>query len=232
MSVSISNLHGVLKDQTRRRILTVLKESGPLTYTELLGVLETTHTGRLNYHLKVLGDLITKEETDTSRYKLTEKGEVAFSMLSGFVPARGGMPNSLQLNLASIAKTFAILGSSIYLFDIFIMALGLNSIYWYDILFYIAFGLLASIAMLRTAFKVNASDPPSTGLIVSHGIVMTFIGFFVIEFGLDYLPFEFDENALWNLSLTNPAVVAFVLALAGFIIALSIRSPKFLGVRM
>ena len=143
-------------------------------------------------------------------------------MLSGFVPANGDR-HSPQFSLASVAKTFAILGGAIYLFDIFILILRLDSIYWYEIIFYIVFGLLASIVMIRTAFRVNAVDPPGAGLIVSHGIVMTFIGFFVTEAGLAS---SFEYSTLWNLSLTNPAVVAFVLALAGFIMALSIRGPR------
>jgi len=126
LSIDIRNLHGVLKDQSRRKILAALKGRGALTYTELLGVVDTVHTGKLNYHLKVLGDLITKD--DASRYTLTEKGEIAVRILSGFA-AGNGDGGSHPLNLASIGKVFAILGGTIYLLDTAYLFAGLNSIY-------------------------------------------------------------------------------------------------------
>ena len=61
MSVDISRLHGVLKDGTRARMLDLLGERGPLSYAELQDILQVTHTGKLNYHLKVLGDLVVKD---------------------------------------------------------------------------------------------------------------------------------------------------------------------------
>jgi hypothetical protein len=44
-----------------------------------MDTLNIVSTGTLNYHLKVLGDLLTKD--DVGRYALTEKGQVAVRVL-------------------------------------------------------------------------------------------------------------------------------------------------------
>jgi hypothetical protein len=46
-------------------------------------LLQIGHTGKLNYHLKVLGDLLVKDE-HTGRYSLGEKGKLAVELLSKF----------------------------------------------------------------------------------------------------------------------------------------------------
>lgn len=52
-------------------------------YAELQDLLQITHTGKLNYHLKVLGDLLTKDEP-SGKYRLSDKGRIAFELLSKF----------------------------------------------------------------------------------------------------------------------------------------------------
>jgi hypothetical protein len=83
MSVDISKLHNVLRDSTRARILELLNERTSLSYVELQELLQIGHTGKLNYHLKVLGDLLVKDE-HTGRYSLGEKGTLAVALLSKF----------------------------------------------------------------------------------------------------------------------------------------------------
>ena len=61
MSENLSNLHKILKDETRVRILEILENKASLSYGDLLSQSSITNTGRLNYHLKVLGDLISKD---------------------------------------------------------------------------------------------------------------------------------------------------------------------------
>jgi threonine/homoserine/homoserine lactone efflux protein len=82
MNSGLSALYKILKDENRQQIIKALKEKGSQSYTELLESSETGSTGLLNYHLKVLGDLVAKDET--GHYKLTEKGKVAFSVLVNF----------------------------------------------------------------------------------------------------------------------------------------------------
>ncbi len=73
MSIGISGLHKILKDETRRKIILLLNDKGSLSYTELLAATEAGSTGRLNYHLKILGDLITKNEA--GQYLLSERAK-------------------------------------------------------------------------------------------------------------------------------------------------------------
>jgi hypothetical protein len=79
LSVDLSRLHGVLKDKTRVKILELLNQRGSLGYVELQNLLEISSTGKLNYHLKVLGDLLVKDEP-SGRYSLSEKGKVAVEL--------------------------------------------------------------------------------------------------------------------------------------------------------
>jgi DNA-binding transcriptional ArsR family regulator len=83
MGVDISQLHGVLKDPTRSKILELLNEKTSLSYVELQNLLQISHTGKLNYHLKILGDLLVKD-SQSGRYSLGEKGKIAVQLLAKF----------------------------------------------------------------------------------------------------------------------------------------------------
>lgn len=82
MSKGLFFLHKILKDETRRQIILLLDEKSGLTYTELMDSLEVVSTGLLNYHLKVLGDLLSKNEEE--KYILSEKGKLASRLLLQF----------------------------------------------------------------------------------------------------------------------------------------------------
>ncbi len=108
MSVDISKLHNVLRDSTRARIIELLNEKGSLSYVELQELLQIGHTGKLNYHLKVLGDLLVKDE-HTGRYSLGEKGTLAVALLSKFqtvTSVKNG--KSRVARLTSVALTAAV----------------------------------------------------------------------------------------------------------------------------
>lgn len=217
LSVDLGNLHSVLKDHSRRKILAALKERGALTYTELLGVLGTTHTGRLNYHLKVLGDLITKD--DGSRYVLTEKGETAVKILSRFPAESGGRNGSnLQLSLMSVGKILAFIGGAIYLLDTAYLFMGLNSIYWLQILPAAVLSLAAVVVILKSGFSIDTGEPSRVTSIAIRGAGMTLLGFFALELGLND---AYGGGLRKGLSLIDPAVLGFVLAIAGFLLSLS-----------
>ena len=66
MSSEIEALNKILKDKTRRKIILTLTDRESLSYTELMETLRIDSTGTLNYHLKVLGDLLGK--TDSGQY--------------------------------------------------------------------------------------------------------------------------------------------------------------------
>jgi len=83
MGIDLRRLHGVLKDKTRARILELLEQNESLDYSGLQDQLGISHTGTLNYHLKVLGDLLAKDEL-SGKYSLSEKGRIAASLLHRF----------------------------------------------------------------------------------------------------------------------------------------------------
>jgi hypothetical protein len=67
---------------TRRNILELLAERDALSYTEIMALLQVTNTGRLNYHLKALGALLSKD--DQGKYHLTERGKLDVNLLQSF----------------------------------------------------------------------------------------------------------------------------------------------------
>jgi hypothetical protein len=86
-------LHKILKDETRRKIILLLNEKGSLSYTGFMKALEINNTGRLNYHLKVLNDLILKRED--GQYVLSEKGKHAWCLLLEF-PEKDTQPSQMK----------------------------------------------------------------------------------------------------------------------------------------
>ena len=97
MSSAIHSLHKILKDETRRKIILELNEKGSLSYTELMDELGIVSTGTLNYHLKVLGNLLEKNESE--RYVLSEKGKLASRLLTEFPEQNGSSPNKGRLKV-------------------------------------------------------------------------------------------------------------------------------------
>ena len=82
MTSTIESLHKILKDEKRRKIVLILNEKRRVGYTDLMDDVKVVSTGTLNYHLKVLDDLI--EKTPNGIYQLTEKGKLAYRMLTEF----------------------------------------------------------------------------------------------------------------------------------------------------
>jgi hypothetical protein len=80
--VDWSALHKILSDPTRRLIIELLAEKAEFSYTEIMAELRISNTGRLNYHLKALNSLLSKD--DQGKYRLTEKGKLAANMLKTF----------------------------------------------------------------------------------------------------------------------------------------------------
>lgn len=101
--VDWSSLHKVLSETTRRNILELLAEKEALGYTEIMALLQITNTGRLNYHLKALGGLISKD--DQGRYHLSERGQLAVNLLHTFperVPAEKTRQSALKIAVAAV----------------------------------------------------------------------------------------------------------------------------------
>ena len=113
-----ASLHRILSDTTRRSILELLAERESLTYTEIMTLLQITNTGRLNYHLKALGSLLSKD--DSGKYHLTDQGRQAASLLKTF-PERVPPERKLSALKVTAAVVLALLG--VLLIVTFAMAL-------------------------------------------------------------------------------------------------------------
>lgn len=82
MTVDIESFQDVLKHPIRRKIIQTLNQTPNLSYMDLMGTVEASNTGKFNYHLKILADLIQKSET--GKYALSEKGQLAAQFLQTF----------------------------------------------------------------------------------------------------------------------------------------------------
>jgi DNA-binding transcriptional ArsR family regulator len=72
-----ASLHETLSDDTRRKIVSSLRENGTLSYTELMNAAQVSNRGQMNYHLKVLSDSLSVD--DKGQYSLNEKGIFAYT---------------------------------------------------------------------------------------------------------------------------------------------------------
>lgn len=126
MSVDIPRLSKTLNDETRVRILRLLKEKQPVSYGDLMATLGITNTGRLNYHLKVLGDLITKDGP-SGAYSLSEKGIVAIDFLDKFQTLTSGMTTRVTIAPAPYESSARSLRALLGLEALVILAIGVYS---------------------------------------------------------------------------------------------------------
>ncbi len=82
MSVDFESLSDVLKHPIRKRIILALSERKSMSYVDLMNLVEVANTGKFNYHLKILADLIMKDEN--GKYGLSDKGQLAVQFLQKF----------------------------------------------------------------------------------------------------------------------------------------------------
>jgi len=135
LSVDLESLHTILKHPIRRRIVLTLHEKQELTHVDLMNFLEVENTGKFNYHLKILGDLI--EKNGSGRYRLTDKGNLASQLLLRF-PERSYRPMPLRGGDAILIGCVG-----------FLLAL-FNPGFWGLPLFGITIGLLGLVYALMT----------------------------------------------------------------------------------
>lgn len=100
------SLYKILKDSTRREILLQLNRNDQLSYMELKNLLKIKNTGRFNYHLKILGDLI--EKGNDGKYQLTEKGQNAIDFLENYPEKVSKTYRGLAIRLVNVPMIFII----------------------------------------------------------------------------------------------------------------------------
>lgn len=91
-----------------------------------MSILRVTNTGRLNYHIKALNGLISKD--DQGKYHLTERGQLAINLLQNF-PEKVQAENVLFIKKRSLKVTAAalliLLGVFLIIFAFFRRSQGL-----------------------------------------------------------------------------------------------------------
>lgn len=97
--MDFESLSDVLKHPVRRKIILALFERENLSYVDLMNSVGVSNTGKFNYHLKILGDLIEKDQN--GRYVLTEKGRMAAQLLQKF-PKKKSQPTILSMADAAV----------------------------------------------------------------------------------------------------------------------------------
>ncbi len=218
-TVDISNLPSILKDQSRRKIILALEQRGPLTYTELLNILDTAHTGRLNYHLKMLGDLIVKDEV-SSKYRLSQKGELASQLLTkGFgVNGYAGAGRSMF----DIGRVLTIVGAAFLLLAT-LAPLAASAFLPIPFIPFGLIGIACPIILLAVGTSVNpiASQTRMKRLAVL-GILISVVGFLATFDVVSTLTYDIDP--LTDLGASISASLGLVLALTGLVLVLSYRS--------
>lgn len=79
MKVDVSRANKILANSTRRQILELIGKKEEVSYVEIRKALGHINTGKLNYHLKIIDDLVTKNSI-TGKYSLTFAGNAALKM--------------------------------------------------------------------------------------------------------------------------------------------------------
>lgn len=180
MSSGLVSLHKILKDETRRRIVLLLNEKGNLCYTDLMNSLDVS-TGLLNYHLKVLDDLLIKNEV--GQYILTEKGKFASRLITEFPEKNDPLQKKKRKQFWTIAAIVQIVYffSSITLY--YLKYIDLGRLVLYTILF------IGSIGLSYLAYRAQEKKQPISGsneekkrsrnaYIIVGGVIGLVAGFF------------------------------------------------------
>jgi hypothetical protein len=136
---------------TRRKILEFVSQSEGVSYVDIRQAPHQANTGKLNYHLKTLGDLISKAPL-SGKYVITDKGIAALNMtiIPKVTPSMNdktiksiSMGSSRGLNLSAragvVTPIILLSAMSYYLFfylDIVkVSTILVNSIIWVIVLF-------------------------------------------------------------------------------------------------
>ncbi|MEM2111243.1 MAG: winged helix-turn-helix domain-containing protein, partial [Candidatus Bathyarchaeia archaeon] len=154
--MDLESLHKIIKHPIRRKIMLTLLQKQEVAYIDLMNILEIENTGKFNYHLKILGDLIEKN-TD-GKYRLTEKGQLASQLLLRFpekkserMPLHGG--DAILIGFAGFLIALANPG---FWFFYLITILGVGILY-----LGLVYGLMVpgGVMWFLTARRTNSHDP-------------------------------------------------------------------------
>ncbi len=193
MPVDWSTLHKVLRDETRKKILLNLQSAGSLAYTDLLNRLQIANTGKLNYHLKMLNDLIAKDEHGA--YTLTDSGGAAAELLGKF-PSQIADNKPLR---AFDAALIGILGLVLTLAPLIVLLIPSTLIVFFGYPLALLYLILVPAYVMNrlTVARTHLHDfydlvkPPAVGATIFYGFLL------LIVLLQRFYPNEFDLGAIF-----------------------------------
>jgi len=136
LRVNFGSLSDALKNPTRRKIILILSEKTCVSYVDLMNLAGITNTGKLNYHLKTLGNLIQKD--DSKKYSLSDKGKLAVQFLEKSVGKE--TEQAFHLNIRTFAtRAFNLAQGLIWIMFIiaFVTILFQWYLYFFDASYYV-----------------------------------------------------------------------------------------------
>jgi DNA-binding transcriptional ArsR family regulator len=186
MNSGLASLHKILKDETRRKIVLLLNEKGSLSYTDLMDILGIVSTGTLNYHLKILDDLLAKNET--GQYMLTEKGKLSSRLLLEFPEENRkqfGLKPKWWRKFWIAAGSLAVVSLTIHMAAFFLGYIDLSmlfqSLVWIIAaigIFYMVEHITREVLPEKTRSKINKVGYFARGLVI--GFLLWFALIFVL----------------------------------------------------
>lgn len=243
-STSYWNLHKLLKDETRRRIIQFIASKGQVTYTDILRELGTS-TGKLNYHLKLLSPLIDKRENE-QYYVLNDLGRNAISLLEGLrideENANGkkailAKATWILLALSLLAMYYALFGTGTSVLGfastgfLILAAFAahnsgmIENFKFRDVLVFSLFAVAFGAPTVRTAQWIfMASNPFHASLVLNPGISLVNSAIFFTTFLAWSLTMKGRKE--WSVSTTIISI-ASIFAIVAFLIGVAIGPNGF-----
>src|SRR3990170_1965109 len=170
MNSDIASLHKILKDATRRKIIILLNEQGRISYVDLMKALGIVNTGKMNYHLKILDDLLTKDED--GKYALTEKGNLASRLLLEF-PEEHKQPMGMNVRWSDVV--WVVLSNASYLsIIIYLWFRGYVSINWLVSSIVVFAVATITIFLVKTQMPTRRTYSPKRMMLGTKIVYVTF----------------------------------------------------------
>ncbi len=197
----------VLKDPTRRRLIRLLAEEGPLEYSEILRRLNLKYTGRLNYHLKVLREYVGKDENN--RYYLNERGRRLYEVMLNFktwrqtrFTMRSMVILTFLLMVFSLTLTFYSSGEHYY--EILVVGRSIGKS-----IFVTSLAVMLILVLVGASPSPEPSRPTITGLLevnVPSIVAILVIVLVGVTLTVTSWAIELGDLLLWSFILIPPAL--------------------------
>jgi DNA-binding HxlR family transcriptional regulator len=236
MNSGINSLHKILKDETRKKVILLLDQRGSLTYTGLKEELGIVSTGRLNYHLKILSELIMKRED--GEYTLTEKGRLASRLLQEFADKQSNYPVEKEYTAKWFYYLASILGMIFVIGYLISYLSGIINLSQLVLSFVIFFSTVTFFLVVLISRKFRNKWSPQRQIIAKEismiafwalaGLAILFIGGAFLLFGVQTLIQSFGVSfvlfpfAWWG-------IISFIFGpiIGGFIGYLAFKRSKY-----